>query len=545
MFNILQIFLSKPFVFLQMVLLSLFANVLALITPIFVILVFNRYVSAGVDATLATLAIGAFIAITFEYFFRRARYFFAVRLVEERFVEQDRQIFTSVSKAQYLPISSLEPSQLRSCFGLSSTLKTVYSPANLSLILDVPFAFLFILAIYLISPILAGITLFLIIVTFLFTFLFQVGLRKPVSDEQQVATVRSRLIDTAIFSPGTIRAFDTSDSQILEWDRLTGTLQKIRNYVSNSQNRIQTIVRTSSSILTVIIITVGATMVTKGALDIGALIGVNILAARALLPIIGLSQQVESWAKAKEANSVISSLQKIPLVSSEGTGINKSSVGVELRDIGFSYPYNHRPVFDKVNVSIKSGEILCVYGGNGTGKTTLAKMLCGLIPPSPGSIFVDGISLQQISTEWWFNKIIYLPQEPDFINGTIRDNFLAYNPELEASDIHDLLKRVDLLALVDETPEGLDQTIKDNGRRLSLGMRRRLALARALCHDGVLAILDEPTEGMDPQGASAVYNLMNELAEKKCTMVVFSHDRNIVRGAHEFLNLDESRDPPN
>ena len=116
MFNILQIFLSKPFVFLQMVLLSLFANVLALITPIFVILVFNRYVSAGVDATLATLAIGAFIAITFEYFFRRARYFFAVRLVEERFLEQDRQIFTSVSKAQYLPISSLEPSQLRSCF---------------------------------------------------------------------------------------------------------------------------------------------------------------------------------------------------------------------------------------------------------------------------------------------------------------------------------------------------------------------------------------------------------------------------------------------
>ena len=108
-----------------------------------------------------------------------------------------------------------------------------------------------------------------------------------------------------------------------------------------------------------------------------------------------------------------------------------------------------------------------------------------------------------------------------------------------------MLKRVDLLALVDETPEGLDQTIKDNGRRLSLGMRRRLALARALCHDGVLVILDEPTEGMDPQGASVVYNLMNELAEKKCTMVVFSHDRNIVRGAHEFLNLDESRDPPN
>ena len=112
---------------------------------------------------------------------------------------------------------------------------------------------------------------------------------------------------------------------------------------------------------------------------------------------------------------------------------------------------------------------------------------------------------------------------------------------MDANDIHQLLEQLDLLALVDENPEGLDQKIRNNGKRLSLGVRRRLALARALCHDGVLAILDEPTEGMDPKGASTVYNVMNGLVKKKCTMIVFSHDRNIVRGAHHFLNLGENK----
>ena len=67
--------------------------------------------------------------------------------------------------------------------------------------------------------------------------------------------------------------------------------------------------------------------------------------------------------------------------------------------------------------------------------------------------------LQQIAPTWWFNKIVYLPQEPDFINDTFRNNFLVYNPDLGANDIHQLLGQVDLLSLVDENPEGLDQKI--------------------------------------------------------------------------------------
>jgi len=233
-------------------------------------------------------------------------------------------------------------------------------------------------------------------------------------------------------------------------------------------------------------------------------------------------------------------MARMPVATQDGTAIGKQTFRIECREVCFTYPYTHSPVLDGVEFSIESGETLCVYGGNGVGKSTLAKILCNMIRPSSGTVLVEGVNLEQISPVWWFNNIVYLPQEPSFLNGSIRSNFLSFNPELKANNIHALLDKVGLLALVDENPEGLDQKLQDHGRRLSLGVRRRLALARALSRDGALVILDEPTEGMDPEGSAAVYSVLNELVQKNRTVIVFSHDRTIVRGAHKLVNLGES-----
>ena len=102
---------------------------------------------------------------------------------------------------------------------------------------------------------------------------------------------------------------------------------------------------------------------------------------------------------------------------------------------------------------------------------------------------------------------------------------------------------VGLEALADESPGGLNQTVGKGGFHFSLGVRRRLALARALSHDGPLAILDEPTEGIDATGASYVYKIMNEMVRNGKTIIACSHDREIIRGAHLFLDLNERPQP--
>ena len=537
MAEILRILSSKPVVFLEMVALSVLANIFVLVTPIFVILVLNRYVSSGVDGTLISLSVGALLAVFFEFLFRRLRYQFADRLTADRFVEQDKSIHRTLAQANYLPILTSNRTTLRSYFGMAETYRNVYSPQNLTLLLDVPFSLVFVFAIYVLSPPLAVVVAITIGCAFLIVYLSQFSLRKAIEDDRKIRNVRGQLIDTAITSPSTIRAFDTTATQGSEWNSSAEVCQGITSYIANRKDRIQALVRSLTSVLTIAVVGLGATLVTDGKLQIGALIGANILAARALLPIISLSQQIENWARAKTAKASLSVLSRIPLVGADGTGIKKSALNIECREISFTYPHSHAPILDRLDFSVDAGQTLCVYGGNGAGKSTLAKVLCNLLRPSAGTILVDGINLDQISPVWWFNNIIYLPQEPSFINGSIRSNFLSFNSDLKANDIHTLLDRVGLLALVDENPEGLDQSVQGDGHRFSVGVRRRLALARALSRDGAVAILDEPTEGMDPEGSAAVYKVLNELVEKNRTLVVFSHDRTIVRGAHKFLDL--------
>tara|TARA_B100000686_G_scaffold304287_1_gene341795 strand:- start:4484 stop:6112 length:1629 start_codon:yes stop_codon:yes gene_type:complete len=537
MTEILRILISKPIVFLEMIALSVLANVFVLVTPIFVILVLNRYVSSGVDGTLISLSVGALLAVFFEFLFRRLRYRFADRLTADRFIEQDKSIHRTLAGANYLPILTSNPTTLRSYFGMAETYRNVYSPQNLCLFLDVPFSLVFIFVIYILSPPLAVVVALTIGCAFLIVYLSQFSLRRVIEDDRRIRNIRGQLIDTVINSPSTIRAFDTTSTQGNEWSSAAEVRQGITSYVANRKDRIQALVRSLTSVLTIAVVGLGATLVTDGQLQIGALIGANILAARALLPIITLSQQIENWAQAKTSKASLTALARIPLVGTEGTGIKKPALKIEGRELSFTYPNSHTPILDRLDFSLEAGETLCIYGGNGAGKSTLAKVLCNLLRPSAGTILVDGINLEQISPVWWFNNVIYLPQEPSFINSSIRSNFLSFNPDLKANDIHALLDRVGLLALVDENPEGLDQNIQDGGRRLSLGVRRRLALARALSRDGAVAILDEPTEGMDPEGSAAVYKVLNELVEKNRTLIVFSHDRTIVRGAHKFLDL--------
>ena len=229
--------------------------------------------------------------------------------------------------------------------------------------------------------------------------------------------------------------------------------------------------------------------------------------------------------------------------TSSGTAIQKYSGDISVRNVTFTYQNLAFTLIDEINFSVNSGEVLCISGQNGSGKSTLAKLLAGLLDPGQGHVLASGIDLQQLAPNWWRKQIIYLPQEPYFINGSIKENFNAFNPGLTTGEIRNLLVEVGLETLADESPGGLNQSLGKGGFNFSLGVRRRLALARALCHDGPLAILDEPTEGIDAIGASYVYKIMNGMVRNGKTIIACSHDREIIRGAHLFLDLNERPRP--
>ena len=534
---------SRPTIATEILIASLFANLLALATPLFVIQVLNRYVSHGVNATLITLTAGVLIAVTLEFFFRQIR----MRLARGISKSPDQKMaisgFQILTQAKSVALQRIPEGIRREIINGATAIETAYAPVNITVVLDVPFSLLFVGALFFLSPVIAWIVIFVLIFVFVFGAIMAASLRSGTDALIEASGTAGALVSTANKEFETVRAFNAGSFLRQAWEKQLKKTQDLRQNIAMRQGFIQSVTQSATALMSVAVIAVGATLVVDGKLDIGAMIGANILAARALQPISRLSQLGETFAKAQRSLALLTEFSRVPLEPVTGSAKAEYQGALELRDLSFSYPSNNNPLFESLSVNLPPGAIFIVNGSNGTGKTTLARLLVGLLEPTRGQIFADGLDLRQVTPEWWRRQVIYLPQEPTFLNATIEENIRVANPDIDNAGLNRMIDLAGLRHFIDESEKGFEAPVTNDGRNLSLGIRRRLALARGLATGGRLAIMDEPTEGLDQDGCMALYGVMNELARRKHTIIAITHDPKIIKGAHGSVNLNEKPTP--
>jgi ATP-binding cassette, subfamily C, bacterial LapB len=170
-------------------------------------------------------------------------------------------------------------------------------------------------------------------------------------------------------------------------------------------------------------------------------------------------------------------------------------------------------------------------------------MIVGLLEPTRGQIMIDGLNMRQIAPEWWRRQLLYLPQEPSFLNITLRENIRLANPELSEETLHSLVTLSGLQPFLGMHPQGVEQVMTDGGRLLSPGIRRRLALARALAVNGRLVVLDDPTEGLDADGCRTILDRLKNWMQEKRTIIVMSNDMRLLNMADHYLDLNRKPVP--
>ena len=527
----------------ELVIASLFINILALAQPLFVMQVLNRYVAHGVDATLLTLTSGVLFALFLEFAFQRSRLHLArgVSVLPDEKTAIDG--YTVLTTAKTAAVEQISPESRREVVSGSQAIETAYNANNITTILDVPFALIFVFALYLLKPVLALVVITFLIAVFLAGVIGGISMQKMTSEMQQTSGVGSALVSTASREGDTIRVFNAGDFLRGAWRDHTYLVQAMRRKITSRQGLVQSITQSANSFLGVAVITTGAVLVVIGELDVGVMIGANIMAARALQPISKFSQLGASFAKARESLEMIEKLFESPLEETSGSSLREYSGAIELRDIAFNFESATTPLFESLNLTLDPGSVLVVAGANGTGKTTLARLVLGLLEPSRGQVLVDGLDLKQVAPGWWRRQVIYLPQEPSLLNATIGENLKINNLEIDDSELNKIIDQCGLRRFLDESSGGLDTQIVENGWRLSEGIRRRIALARALTTKGMLVVIDEPTESLDAEGAKAVHEILGSLAKAGRTIIIMSHDPNIVKGQYGVLDLNEKPTP--
>jgi len=177
---------------------------------------------------------------------------------------------------------------------------------------------------------------------------------------------------------------------------------------------------------------------------------------------------------------------------------------LELRDVRYRH-HPQQPLLEGVSLAIAPGQRVVLQGASGSGKSTLLSLLVRLRDPDSGSLRWGGVELREAQLAELRRRIVWLPQDPPVFLGTVRDNLRIGNPHADDGALWNVLREAGLEREVRAMPGGLDQWLGEGGRTLSAGQARRLCLARVLLSDAALVVLDEPTEGLDPDAERAFF----------------------------------------
>ncbi|MGD9731314.1 MAG: ABC transporter transmembrane domain-containing protein, partial [Desulfamplus sp.] len=416
---------KHPFITLELIAASFFVNVLGLASSLYIIQLLNRYISHGVDATLYTLTIGVCIAILLEFGFRRARSSLASYLGAERNYELMTAVFGILTSGKMKFLDRIPQRLRQEIIKGTNTVEDAYKAANITTIFDLPFAFIFIAVMTWLSWILSIITLIFMLFIFILGMMSRQMIKNNLNKVTESSVKGNGIFGTANQALDTVRLFDNSSLMVNEWNKNCGVFLDKRAELFDQQELIQNISRAAQSLMSVAIYAAGAVLTVNGDLNVGTLIGANILAMRALAPVARFAYLGEAFTMAEQALERIKQFGQIETERQGGIALKTYQGRLQFKDVSFAHQGMSRPLFESLDLEILPCAVLVVTGENGTGKTTLCRLIAGLIEPDRGQILADGVDLRQLSSAWWRSQLAYMPQDVQFLPASIRENLLA------------------------------------------------------------------------------------------------------------------------
>lgn len=512
---------------------SLCLNVLALATPLYMLVIYDRVMTSRSEATLlavtlatvVTLVLLAVLDLFRNIVFARASATFYAEL-EARVYEGCRRWALGGGSARR--VRPLEDLELVRSFLASPT------PGAL---IDIVFAPLFITVLFVMHSTLGLMTAGLIgVIVGLALYNKRSMARTTDNSIEQFrqacdfAEVHWRQVEPSVAmgyaSRGERRAADANREAIMAQILAASTTGSITSIVKG--------VRQGSQIL---IIAVATYLALEGDVTMGAIIASSILFSRALTPI---DQLVGSWRIIFQTRSAWVRLRELLDTTPEATKamtLPRPKGQISVANVFAGAPSSNEPILRGVSFELEPGESMGIVGPSGSGKSTLARVMLGVWPTLRGTVRLDGADVARMDFDSVGMHVGYLPQSVDLLPGTVAENIRRLGDD-DPNGVIEAASRAGAHLMILGLPDGYDTVIGKRGFALSGGQVQRIGLARALYGRPKIVLLDEPDADLDQAGEEALVGAIRELRLERTTLMVVAHRASLIAGLDKLLVMN-------
>ncbi|ELR97904.1 ABC transporter ATP-binding protein [Gloeocapsa sp. PCC 73106] len=361
--------------------------------------------------------------------------------------------------------------------------------------------------------------------------------------QEKIANL-SELIQEDVSGMALIKIYAQEEHERRAFARKNKELLKTNLDLARTRNLLFPVIEAISYISLIILLSYGVKIILAGLISIGDFIALILFVERLIFPTALLGFTITSYQSGRVSIERIEAILQVkPQITDSTTVVSLPTERVKgeikASNFTYSYPGTNKPVLDKLNFTIKAGEMVAIVGSVGAGKSTLANALARLLVVESGQLFLDGIDITQIKLRDLRKAIAIVPQESFLFSTTIRDNIRYGDPLKPESEVEQAAKQAQIHPEILNFPQQYDTVVGERGITLSGGQRQRTSLARALLVDAPILILDDALSSVDNQTASQI--LDNFVNTQGKTVIFITHQLSAAMNADRLLVMDRGK----
>ena len=516
---------------------SLATNLLVLTGPLFMLQVYDRVLASRSVPTLVALFVLVAGTYAFLALLELLRSRMAARFAGAFEASLAPEVFRASLRTGLAPLGLARPDAVRDLDSIRSYLA---GPGPLALF-DLPWLPVYLAIVFLFHPALGWLATGGALVATILLVINERLSGRPIAEASAAMALRQSLGDDARANAEPVFAMGMQDDVTARWRARSMALAEVQSRGSDVGALYTSVTKSFRLLLQSAVLALGAYLAIRGELSAGLMIAASIVTSRALAPVEQVVAQWRGLTAARQALRRTEQLLATQPSPAARLSLPDPQFTLEVRHFATGPDLHKPPLVSGVGFVLAAGEAMGVLGLSGSGKTSLARGLCGIWPVLQGEVRLDGSELTHFDPVQLGRRVGYLPQSVGLFDGTVAENIARFRADADSGTVLEAARLAGVHDLITSLPDGYDTRIGSRGVALSAGQRQRIGLARALYGDPFLLVLDEPNANLDFAGDNALTTALTAAKARGAVVIVIAHRPSAIAVCDKLIYLVNGR----